>query len=100
MKRNIYIYIDIYIYLYIYIYNNKHQITQIMLCNRIIYIIFLYIIFNFLLRNRIIFNNQKKQKYLKHKIKLHQPKVDAILKSYICGLLFLFLLTLISDKKH
>ena len=27
-----------------YIYNNKYQITQIMLCNRIIYTIFLYII--------------------------------------------------------
>ena len=26
---------------YIYIYNNKHQITQIILCNRTIYIIFL-----------------------------------------------------------
>ena len=30
---------------YIYIYIYKHQITQIILCNRIIYTIFLYIIF-------------------------------------------------------
>ena len=28
-------------YIYIYIYNNKHQVTQIILCNRTIYIIFL-----------------------------------------------------------
>ena len=55
--------------------NNKHQITQIMLCNRIIYIIFIYIIFNFLQHNRITFNNQRAQKNLKHKTKSYQPKI-------------------------